>query len=96
MPTELLQLTPAYVIVGAYRLATDASLRQPIWLRVRKALIRGLIVAAVFSMISWPITRIYARRVVRLGVSKDWADDARFLRVKCVGHQARSAHRGAS
>ena len=84
MPTELLQLTPAYVIVGAYRLATDKSLRQPIWVRVRKALIRGLIVAAIFSTISWPITRIYARRVVRLGVSKDWAEDAQFLRIKCV------------
>lgn len=76
MPTELLSLTPAYVVVGAYRLGTDASLRQPIWLRVRKALLRGVIVAALFSTVSWPVTRLYARRVVRLGVSKEWAEEA--------------------
>lgn len=51
MPQELLNLPPAYTVVGIYRLITDDNLRTPIWDKLRHGVQRGAIVGAIWVRI---------------------------------------------
>ncbi|BGO96901.1 hypothetical protein NBRC10513v2_002616 [Rhodotorula toruloides] len=64
MPIELLGLTPAYTVVGAYRLATDPNLYRPVWARSRKSLQRALLFAVPYSVLALPLTRLYVTFVL--------------------------------
>ncbi|GAA5975380.1 hypothetical protein JCM10908_005144 [Rhodotorula pacifica] len=59
MPIELLSFTPAYCVVGAYRLVHDPKLYQPIWQRSKKSLQRALILAVPFLLVAFPLTRLW-------------------------------------
>lgn len=48
MPTELLTFPPAYCVVGAYRLARDPLLWQPMWKRCSSAAKRAGLVALIW------------------------------------------------
>jgi hypothetical protein len=39
-----LGFSPAYVLVGVYRLSTDASIRVPVWKKCKHGFVRGLLV----------------------------------------------------
>ncbi|BGP23656.1 hypothetical protein JCM10295v2_002557 [Rhodotorula toruloides] len=64
MPVELLGLTPAYCVVGAYRLAADPNLYRPVWARSRKSLQRALLFAVPYTLLSLPLTRLYVTFVL--------------------------------
>lgn len=53
MPSEFLHIPPAYTLVGLYRLCTDASIRGPVFDKVKHATLRGIIVGAVYAVGSW-------------------------------------------
>lgn len=53
MPSELLHLPPSYTLVGAYRLLTDPSIRKPVLDKIKHASIRGILVGAVYTVVSW-------------------------------------------
>lgn len=57
MPSEFLHIPPAYTLVGLYRLCTDASVRGPVFDKVKHATLRGLVVGAVYAVGSWGILR---------------------------------------
>ena len=43
-----LNLSPSYVLVGVYRLSTDASIRVPVWKKCKHGFLRGAFVALVW------------------------------------------------
>ncbi|KAK8866100.1 hypothetical protein IAR55_001251 [Kwoniella newhampshirensis] len=53
MPSELLHLPPLYTLVGFYRLITDPSIRKPVLDKVKHASIRGIVVAGIYTVVSW-------------------------------------------
>ncbi|KZO91221.1 hypothetical protein CALVIDRAFT_505877 [Calocera viscosa TUFC12733] len=59
MPQELLNFLPAYCIVGLYRLLTDPKVRTPVWDKCRHGVQRGAVVAAVWSVATWPFQKAY-------------------------------------
>jgi len=67
MPTELLAIPPAYTLVGLYRLLTDRSLRDPVWAKVKHAVVRGAVVGALYASLGWKIMDWFVRRYVVRG-----------------------------
>ncbi|POY76896.1 hypothetical protein BMF94_0149 [Rhodotorula taiwanensis] len=59
MPVELLSFTPAYCIVGAYRLLHDPKLYKPIWERSKRSLQRAIVLAVPFLLVSLLLTRLW-------------------------------------
>ncbi|ORX37407.1 hypothetical protein BD324DRAFT_626069 [Kockovaella imperatae] len=64
MPSELLHIPPAYVLVGIYRLLTDPFIRQPVLDKIKHASVRGLIVGLLYSIGSWRILNWFVRKVL--------------------------------
>jgi len=58
---ELLLFSPAYTIVGIYRLLTDAILRQKVWDKLRHGFTRGVIVGGVWAVGTFGIQRTIVR-----------------------------------
>ncbi|ORY73220.1 hypothetical protein BCR35DRAFT_293795 [Leucosporidium creatinivorum] len=85
MPVELLPFPPSYCIVGAYRLVTDDSLWQPIWKRSRKTLKRAFYLSIPFTLISYPLTRLYVTLILaRSPFSPNNIHDAAVLGISVV------------
>ncbi|PWN44972.1 hypothetical protein IE81DRAFT_298049 [Ceraceosorus guamensis] len=59
MPEELLNMPPAYCMVGAYRLAHDPLLWKPMWSRTSQAAKRAGAVAAGWAVVTWPVQRLF-------------------------------------
>jgi hypothetical protein len=57
MPQELLTFPPYYCVVGVYRLFTDASLRKPVWDKVKHATVRGLVVGTIYVVLTYRVQR---------------------------------------
>ncbi|KAG8946346.1 hypothetical protein FRC04_011892 [Tulasnella sp. 424] len=55
MTQELLKFTPAYCIVGIYRLITDKNVRKPVWDKCKHGLVRGAAVAGVWTFFTYSI-----------------------------------------
>ncbi len=62
MPQDLLAFPPYYTAVGIYRLVTDVSLRSAVWAKVKHATVRGLIVGAVYTAVSYRAQRWFVGR----------------------------------
>ncbi|KAF8323956.1 hypothetical protein DL93DRAFT_2070105 [Clavulina sp. PMI_390] len=58
---ELLLFTPAYCIVGVYRLLTDPNIRVPVWDKLRHGARRGAIVGAIWAVTTFGIQRTFVR-----------------------------------
>jgi len=56
---ELLLFTPAYTVVGIYRLLTDPPLRKMVWDKIRHGVRRGAIVGVVWAISTFRIQRIF-------------------------------------
>jgi hypothetical protein len=67
MPTELLSLPPSYTIVGVYRLLTDPSVRDPVWAKVKHAVVRGALVGGAYAILGWGIMDWVVRRFIVRG-----------------------------
>ena len=52
MRQERLAFPPIYVLVGAYRLATDKSLYVPMWQKCKHGFVRGAIVGVAWVRVS--------------------------------------------
>ncbi|KAM0754703.1 hypothetical protein T439DRAFT_119710 [Meredithblackwellia eburnea MCA 4105] len=64
MPQELLNFTPSYCVVGAYRLVTDDKLWRPIWVKSKGTLRKSAYFLVPFALISYPITRLYVTLIL--------------------------------
>ncbi|GAA5882677.1 hypothetical protein JCM3774_002809 [Rhodotorula dairenensis] len=85
MPTELLSFTPAYCIVGAYRLVHDPKLYQPIWQRSKQSLRRAVLLAVPFLVVAFPLTRLWVTFVLaRSPLSPRNIHNAAYLGVSAV------------
>lgn len=58
MPQEFLSFPPAYTVVGAYRLAHDPNLWQPMWQSVQPSLRKASIAAGIWALATWPFQRL--------------------------------------
>jgi len=47
-----LDFSPSYILVGVYRLSTDASLRVPVWQKCKHGFVRGLLVGLVWVSVA--------------------------------------------
>jgi hypothetical protein len=70
MPSEFLHIPPAYTLVGLYRLCTDASIRGPVFDKVKHATVRGLVVGAIYAAGSWGILRWVVKTFIVGGPGK--------------------------
>ncbi|CBQ68735.1 conserved hypothetical protein [Sporisorium reilianum SRZ2] len=59
MPQETLTFPPLYCVVGAYRLAHDPTLWQPMWAKCSKAAKHASVVALVWAVCTWPVQRLF-------------------------------------
>ncbi|TKY89058.1 hypothetical protein EX895_001589 [Sporisorium graminicola] len=59
MPQETLTFPPLYCVVGAYRLAHDPSLWQPMWAKCSTAAKHASIVALIWAVCTWPFQRLF-------------------------------------
>jgi hypothetical protein len=62
MPSELLHAPPLYTFVGIYRLLTDENIRTPVLDKIKHASVRGIIVAAIYAVLSWKPLRWFIKR----------------------------------
>ncbi|KAG9012818.1 hypothetical protein FRB90_006499, partial [Tulasnella sp. 427] len=60
MTQELLKFTPAYCIVGIYRLITDRHVRKPVWDKCKHGVVRGAAVAGVWTFLTYGFQHTYA------------------------------------
>lgn len=67
MPTELLSFPPAYSIVGLYRLLTDASIREPVYAKVKHAAVRGAVVGVAYAILGWGVMDWAVKKFVLRG-----------------------------
>ncbi|KWU41930.1 hypothetical protein RHOSPDRAFT_22049 [Rhodotorula sp. JG-1b] len=85
MPVELLGSTPAYCIVGAYRLVHDPKLYLPIWQRSQRSLRRALLLAVPFLLVAFPLTRLWVALVLsRSPFSPRNLDQAAYLGISPI------------
>ncbi|PFH47211.1 hypothetical protein AMATHDRAFT_68228 [Amanita thiersii Skay4041] len=52
-----LQYPPSYALIGAYRLCTDKNLRVPAWDKCRHATRRGLVVGAIWAVLTFELQK---------------------------------------
>ena len=57
MPEAYLNVPPAYVFIGAYRLIHDPQLWKPMWAKCSKAATRAVMFASGWAVLTWPIQR---------------------------------------
>ena len=62
MPSEFLNIPPAYTLVGIYRLFTDPFIRQPVLNKIKHASIRGIIIGVVYGAGSWRVMDWFVRK----------------------------------
>ncbi|KAG8923327.1 hypothetical protein FRC01_012888 [Tulasnella sp. 417] len=61
MTQELLKFTPAYCIVGIYRLITDGNVRRPVWDKCKHGVVRGAAVAGVWTFFTYGIQHAFVK-----------------------------------
>ncbi|KAG8989374.1 hypothetical protein FRB95_001396 [Tulasnella sp. JGI-2019a] len=61
MAKALLDFTPAYCLVGIYRLVTDRHVRKPVWDKCRHGIIRGAAVAGVWTFFTYKLQTDFVR-----------------------------------
>ncbi|KAF9647003.1 hypothetical protein BDM02DRAFT_3156338 [Thelephora ganbajun] len=56
-----LDFSPSYILVGVYRLSTDASIRVPVWTKCRHGFVRGALVGFVWAFFTFRIQKSFIR-----------------------------------
>lgn len=65
-----LGFSPSYVLVGVYRLSTDASLRVPVWKKCKHGFIRGMLAGLAWVCVR--TTPPFLRSIVSPGIFHVW------------------------
>ncbi|GAA5837106.1 hypothetical protein JCM11251_005256 [Rhodosporidiobolus azoricus] len=85
MPVELVQYSPVYCLVGAYRLVHDRSLLVPLWKRCEKGLKRAALLTVPYALVALPLTRLYVTFILsRSPLSPTNIHDASLLGISPV------------